>query len=129
MNVDLSQYGIRQRYAEIAELAERVMDRCQHEVDDLGFAEPSLRLNQPSQASYALERDPASGDYSLVGAWFNNRGLKLGTLVFHADGSFFVEHDVVRPHPGRKQWFVEAVNAWGRDNDIRAEVRLLAMPE
>jgi len=129
MDVDLSQYGIRQRYAEVAELAERVIQCCQREVDHLGLAERAVLLNKASQASYCLERDPASGDYSLVGAWVNEKGLKLGSLVFHADGSFFVEHDVVQPHPARKQWFVEAVNAWGRDNEIRAELRLLRMPE
>ena len=128
MNVDLSQYGIKQRYAEISELAERVIELCQSKVDCLGFTDKTVLLNKPSQASYSLEQDPASGDYSLIGAWFNQKGHKQGSLVFHADGTFYVEHDVVQPHPAKRQWFVEAVNAWGRGEEIKAELRLLPMP-
>ncbi len=46
-------------------------------------------------------------------------------MLFHADGSFFAEYDVIRDHPGDPRWFVEAVNAWGRGSDIRSEPRLL----
>ena len=128
MSLDLSEYGIRQRYAEIRDLAERVIERCQHEVDRLGLGDDHPRLQAPSLASYSLEQDPASGDYTLLGTWFNQRGAKQGSLVFHADGSFFVEHDVVEPHPRKPHWFVEAVNAWGRGDSIKAELRLLPMP-
>ena len=128
MSLDLSEYGIRQRYAEIRELAENIIERCQHEVDRLGPGKRRLRLQQPSQARYTLQQDPASGDYTLMGTWFDERGARQGSLVFHADGSFFVEHDVVEPHPQKPRWFVEAVNAWGRGDTIKAELRLLPMP-
>jgi hypothetical protein len=62
-----------------------------------------------------------------VGEWRDRKGQKQGNLVFHADGSFFVEYDVVRAHPRDARWFVEAVNAWGQGTDIRAEARLLPM--
>ena len=80
-------------------------------------------------AAYRLERDPACGEHSLIGEWRDFQGQKLGGLVFHEDGSFFVEYDVIRTHPRDDRWFVEAVNAWGRGTDIRAEPRLLPLPE
>ena len=91
----------------------------------LGFAPGAVAIGDPALARYRLERDPASGAESLVGEWRDARGQKQGNLVFHADGSFFVEYDVIRPHPKDPRWFVEAVEAWGRDPEIRAEARLL----
>lgn len=117
------------RFYRIEQLADRVFDRLFREVAKLGFATDDVALRRPQEARYRLERDPASSEYSLVGDWLNERGMKQGTLLFHADGSFFVEQDVVRPHPTRSGWFVEAVNAWGRGEEIKAEARLLPMPE
>jgi hypothetical protein len=117
------------RFYKIEQLADQVFYRLYREVVKLGFATDDITLKRPQDATYRLERDPSNSEYSLVGDWLNEQGMKLGTLLFHADGSFFVEQDVVRPHPSRTGWFVEAVNAWGRDSDIRAEARLLPMPE
>ena len=85
-------------------------------------------------AAYRLERDPASGDDSLVGEWHDARGYRIGMVVFHGDGSCFAEFDIVRAHPRDARWFVEAVEAWSgppdRETgaDVRAELRLLAAP-
>jgi hypothetical protein len=116
------------RFYKIEQRAERIFDRLYQEVLKLGFAE-EITLQRPNEAHYRLEKDPATCEYSLVGDWTSEQGMKLGTLLFHSDGSFFVEQDVVRPHPKRKGWFVEAVNAWGKGDEIKAEARLLAMPE
>jgi hypothetical protein len=117
------------RFYKIEQLADQIFDRLYLEVVKLGFGSDDIALKRPHEASYRLERDPATCEYSLVGDWLSEQGMKLGTLLFHADGSFFVEQDVVRPHPKRKEWFVEAVNAWGKGDKIKAEARLLAMPE
>ncbi len=117
------------RFYKIEQLADRIFDLLQREVMRLGFANGDVALLRPQDATYRLERDPATSEYSLVGDWLSVQGMKLGTLLFHADGSFFVEQDVVRPHPRRSGWFVEAVNAWGRDEEIKAEARLLPMPD
>jgi hypothetical protein len=117
------------RFFKIEQLADKVFEQLCHEVSKLGFTSEDVPLKRPQEAAYRLERDPSTSEYSLVGDWLSEQGLKLGTLLFHADGSFFVEQDVVKPHPKRSGWFVEAVNAWGRGNDIRAEARLLPMPE
>ncbi len=117
------------RFYKIEQLADRIFDLLQREVMRLGFANGDVALLRPQDATYRLERDPATSEYSLVGDWLSVQGMKLGTLLFHADGSFFVEQDVVRPHPRRSGWFVEAVNAWGRGEEIKAEARLLPMPD
>jgi hypothetical protein len=116
---------LQSRIDAISPLAYAVCRALTDQVHKLGFPPGTVGVGDPSDAAYRLERDPASGESSLVGEWRDPKGQKLGNLVFHADGSFFVEYDVIRPHPGDKRWFVEAVNAWGRDSDIRAEPRLL----
>lgn len=119
----------RLRFERIAGLAGEILARLQEEVARIGFVPAEVVLHPVEQAVFRLERDPYTGNSSLVGDWIDTGGGKRGTLLFHADGSFFVEQDVVRLHPTRPGWFVEAVNAWGRDADIRVEARLLPVPE
>jgi len=121
--------GVVDRYRQIQGLVDEIVQRLQVEVETLGFAPSEVSINPGGSAQYRLEKDPSSGEYALVGDWYDARGGRLGSLMFHADGSFFVEHDVVRPHPRKRCWFVEAVNAWGRGSHIKAEARLLPMPE
>jgi len=117
------------RFYKIEQLADRIFNMLRRELLKLGFATDDVVLKPPQEAAYRLEQDPFSCEYSLVGDWLSERGMKLGTLLFHADGSFFVEQDVVRPHPGCSGWFVEALNAWGKGGDIKVEARLLPMPK
>jgi hypothetical protein len=117
------------RFYKIEDLANNVHKQMYDEIVKLGFSKSDITLKTPEEASYRLERDPSNSEYSLVGDWLNEQGRKLGMLLFHSDGSFFVEHDIIKPHPTKSDWFVEAVNAWGKDTVIKAEARLLAMPE
>ena len=118
-----------QRYTELRKLAWEIAARLSYEVDKLGFEGGEVMLQVPDDALYRLERDPSDGSSSLVGVWRDERGLKLGELLFHQDGTFHVEHDVALPHPHRRQCFVEAVSAWGKGQTIKSEPRLLAMPD
>ena len=121
--------AVTQRYLAVRGLLDAVMQRLQETLQTEGFDAETLVLSPPEEALYRLEKDPSNGEYSLVGDWIGEHGNKLGSLLFHADGSFFVEHDVVQPHPVKRRWFVEAVNAWGKGDSIKAESRLLPMPE
>ena len=121
--------AVTQRYLAVRDLVDAVMQRLQETLLNEGFDAEALVLNPPQEALYRLEKDPSNGEYSLVGDWIGEQGNKLGSLLFHADGSFFVEHDVVKPHPSKRRWFVEAVNAWGKGDNIKAKSRLLPMPE
>lgn len=117
------------RYGELAAFAGQIVHSLHDEIEKLGFDTREVTLQSADEAVYRLDRDPSDGTHSLVGEWRDDKGIKQGELLFHADGSFFVEQDVARPHPKRSRWFVEAVNAWGREGHIKAEARLLPMPE
>jgi hypothetical protein len=120
---------VARRLADIQDLLQRIDERLRAELTKLGFAEAELVLRSPAEAKYRLESDPLSQCHSLAGAWLDARGYQQGSLLFHADGSFFVEQDVIRNHPTRKGWFVEAVNAWGKGAEIKVEARLLPLPD
>jgi len=74
---------------------------------------------------YSLLKDDLSGKYSLQGVWNYESGYKKGMLLFHPDGSFFAEYDVVKPHPAKTKWFVEAITVWGKNEELKSEPRLL----
>lgn len=118
----------RQHWQSVEKRAQQIMQALEQEVSKLGFDNP-VQLQSTEKAKFHLSKDPANGRFSLVGQWHNPHGHVLGNLLFHADGSFFVEQDIALPHPQKKRWFVEAVNAWGKGDDIKAEARLLPMPE
>jgi hypothetical protein len=113
------------RYYKIRTLANRVVDRLYEEAANLGFAQKDIVLKKPIEANYRLERDPSSSEYNLIGDWLDERGKKLGQLQFFADGSFVVEQDILRPHPRCQGSFVKALKAWGNDERIEAQARLL----
>jgi len=76
-------------------------------------------------AEYKIEKDSFSGDYALLGKWYASNKLLCGSIVFHGDGTFFAEYDVIENHPKYKQWFIEAITAWGRDDSIKVEPRFI----
>jgi hypothetical protein len=108
-------------------LGEAICGRLATEIGKLGFPEASLPpLPVFSQAEWTRAKDPFSGLDSTVGLWKSARGARIGEIKFHGDGSFYAEYDVALAHPMHPQsWFVEAVVAWGRDDLIKTEVRLL----
>jgi hypothetical protein len=118
---------VQARLTAVAPLAAAICRSLREQVARLGFDPAEVRIGDALAAVYRLEPDPASGSESLIGEWRDRHGQRVGNLVFHADGSFFVEHDVVRTHPADPGQFVEAVNAWGRGQRILAEPRLLPM--
>ncbi len=117
---------VQQRLEQVRGLGESICAALMGEVRRLGFSAGEVALDALCEASFELSRDPASGEYSLVGTWRNRRGEQTGCILFHADGTFFAEQDVVRAHPSDTRWFVEAVTAFGRAERITAEPRLMA---
>ncbi len=124
----MSNETVHERAAALRPQGERIRAALIAEVEKLGLTEP-LPLPAWEQAQFELQRDPASGRESLAVLWKNPRGHLQGSILLHADGSFFAEYDVVRPHPKKPKWFIEAVTAWGRDDTVKSEPRLLPMPE
>lgn len=115
------------RLEELTPLVMAVCRKLCDEVDRLGFAAGEVTISEPTDAQFWLSKDPASGESSLLGEWRDDNGVMLGSMAFHADGTFFVEHDVIRVHPSKPRYFVEAVTAWGLNDGIRSEPRLLPM--
>lgn len=115
---------IKSRYEQVSTLGVSVCETLQKEMLKMGLG---MDLINPrlERASFELSLDPACNDYSLIGTWRDKNGLKQGMILFHADGSFFAEYDVICEHPKKPHWFVEAVTAWGKDNQIKSEPRLL----
>lgn len=121
--------AVSSRYEALRELSGQIHERLGDELWRHGFASDQITLLPPPLANYGLERDRFTGAPALVGRWLDSQGRRRGSLVFHADGSFFVEQDILQPHPRRPGWFVEAITAWGRELTIQTELRLLPMPE
>jgi hypothetical protein len=115
---------IRYRYEQEKELGRKICDTLLSEMDRLGLKRDLINPRF-ERASFELSRDPSNGEYSLVCEWRDKNGLKQGTILFHADGSFFAEYDVVCEHPFNNNMFVEAVTAWGNVGLIKSEARLI----
>lgn len=117
--------NLQKRWEEVRSLGESICVALSDEVKKIGLKEKAQNTAPWQRARFELQRDPASGQSSLVGIWKDSSGQRIGSIIFHCDGSFFAEYDVIEQHPSDKRWFVEAVNAWGRNNTIKAEPRLL----
>jgi hypothetical protein len=107
----------------------KICERLRTEIDKLGFTAGTI-TGYPYYhlASFSLIQDPYTGDGNLAGYWSKrnkHRIERIGQLQFNSDGSFYAEYDVVKPHPSKAEWFVEAVTVWGKEDTIKAEVRLL----
>lgn len=87
------------------------------------------RLPDIRQETLALVEvtDPANGQPGYEGVWRNDLNERVGKLIINSDGSFFAEYDLCVRHPRKPDWFIEAVTAWGRGDQVKAEARLLPM--
>jgi hypothetical protein len=111
------------------EFGKLVCQRITENIAKLGFP-LQTRIDPPNfdAAQFSLILDPFTQSLDLVGYWYNAGKQRIGQIKFHGDGSFYAEYDVVQPHPSKKQWFVEAINAWGKQDNIKTEAKLLDIP-
>ncbi len=111
------------------ELAEAICERLTSEIVKLGFAEAEIKhYPKYDDASYELIKDPFTGDFNLSCYWYDNNKMRIGRLQFNSDDTFYAEYDVVKNHPTKPKWFVEGITAWGKADNIKAEAKLLAIP-
>lgn len=108
-------------------LGETVCARLNREIDLLGFP-PGEAVVRPSytEAAFSVVIDPYTGEQDLTGHWYDAKRMKIGSIQFHAGGTFYAEYDVVKLHPRKPQWFVESINVWGTADSIKSEPKLLA---
>lgn len=76
-------------------------------------------------AAFTKVVDPANGMPGFEGIWRNHLNERVGKIIFNSDGSYYAEYDLCVRHPSQQRWFIEAVTAWGRGGEVRAEPRLL----
>lgn len=99
---------------------------CQSMMDILGKSGIDEEIEIVfAAAEFRMDKDPYSGEYAIEGKWKNPQQQCVGSIVFNADGTFFAEYDVIKDHPVKKRWFIEAVTAWGREDNVKSELRLL----
>jgi len=112
--------------ADCTPLGDAICVHLADEIRKLGFPEDNLpAFPVYAEAAFAESKDPYSGQMGLVGIWLNRHGYRIGEIKLNSDGSFYAEYDVALPHPTNARWFVEGVIAWGRDDIIKAEPKLL----
>lgn len=106
-----------------------VCQRIIETIARLGFPlQTAIDLPNYDSAEFALVTDPYSKSRDLVGYWYSPGRQRIGQIQFHGDDSCYAEFDVVRPHPKKQQCFVEAINAWGKQDNIKAEAKFLDVP-
>lgn len=78
-----------------------------------------------SNSRSELREDPFDHSLALYAEWRSEGGGYLGSILLTGDGQVYAEFDVLLPHPGKPQWVIEAVTAWGRPGELKSELRLL----
>lgn len=112
------------------QFGESICQRLREEIDKLGLNDGELQCYPVyDNAGFRLVTDPYTGGDNLTGHWYDERKQRIGSLQFNSDDTFYAEYDVVKTHPAKPKWFVEAINAWGKEDNIKAEAKLLPMPE
>jgi hypothetical protein len=111
------------------QLGELICSRLNAEIAKLGFALGEISHSvEYEKAQFELVKDPYTGQVNLSGCWRSDDGRqRIGRLQFNSDDSFYAEYDVVKPHPTKSAFFVEAVTAWGNAELIKAEAKLLSL--
>lgn len=123
----MTETNLAARMESIRPIGEAVCIRLAEEIRKLGLPDgETLPLPFFDQAKCEAIKDTYSGEEGLKLVWTDDRGIRIGNAVFHGNGSFFAEFDVARPHPTKRQWFVEGVSAWGQGDTIKSEPKLLA---
>ena len=112
------------------EFGQAVCDKIAQSIAKLGFPE-NVAIKPPcfEAAEFSLVTDPYTQSENLTGFWYDANRQRIGQIRFNCEGGFYAEYDVVQPHPRKQGIFVEAINAWGQPDDIRAEAKLLDLPK
>lgn len=110
---------------------EAICEKLGKTMAEIGFAKEDIPACPDYHAAeFQLVKDPYTGKNNLQGCWYDERNRqRVGQLQFQSDGSCYAEYDVVKEHPSRKKFFVEAVAVWGKAESLTAEARLLPMPD
>lgn len=79
---------LKNRLGSLRPLGEQVCASLCNELHKIGLDESKIPDIKFDAASFDLQKDVYSGEKSLRGDWFTERKARLGSIVFHSDGSF-----------------------------------------
>lgn len=103
-----------------------------------GLRDKIARLNLPGDpvhipdfdsAKFTLEHDLYNGQNTLLASFYLSPSYRAGYLMFHSDGSNLAEYHVMRLHPGKPHLFIESVEAWTRNGEIKTDLKMAEMPK
>lgn len=114
----------RQLPAELETLAERIVTALQKTAHNYTAPGATPKIEFAS-LKFTRVIDPGNQLPGYEGVWRNARNERCGTLTINSDHSFYAEYDLFCPHPRDPRWFVEMVTAWGRDELLRSEAKLI----
>jgi hypothetical protein len=120
---------LEQRIAAVREQGTALLNALRARVSRLQLGDAAVDIPPFESAQFTLEHDMYNGQQTLMASFYPSQYYRAGFLLFHSDGSCFAEYHVMQLHPGKPKWFIEAVEAWVRDGEIRTDTRLVAMPQ
>ena len=125
--MEQEQQLIKQRIALATTQGAELVIALQEKLNKLNLPGTTITIPSFEEARFTLEHDRYNGEQTLRAAFYPSQNYCIGFLLFHFDGSCFAECFVMRQHPARPSFFIEAVEAWVRDGKIQTDLRLTAM--
>ena len=120
---------LEQRVAAVAEQGRTLLAALREKVGGLNLAGEEIVIPPFEEAKFTLEYDLYNGQQTLMASFYPSQYYRAGFLLFHSDGSCFAEYHVMQLHPSKPRMFIEAVEAWVRDGEIKTDTRLALMPQ
>lgn len=114
-----------QQLEEFGEIGEQLCHSLTNYLSEMGMESQRLPRVTMNGLVFSEQRDPFSGEVSLQGEWRNSQGMLCGSLSYRQNGSIYIEHDVLEPHPTDTRWIVEAITAWGFIDKLNIEPKLM----
>ena len=120
---------LQQRVAAATVAGVALLAALREKLSTLAFPGEAITIPEFEAARFSLEYDKYNGKQTLMASFYPTPHYRAGVLLFHSDGSCFAEYHVMRPHPTKSMWFIESVQAWVRDGEIKTDTRLASMPK
>jgi len=121
--------ALQQRVAAATDNGAALLAALREKVAKLNLPGEAITIPEFEAAKFTLEYDKYNGQQTLMASFYSSPHYRAGVLLFHSDGSSFAEYHVMRQHPTRPQWFIESVEGWVRDGEIKTDTRLALMPK
>lgn len=118
--VDELQLRLLAEQATIEQIRSALIEDCRR----YQFSELIASIEQPL-VNPELRKDSFDGQQSLFAEWRTPSGALLGYILIHGGGQVYGEFDVLKPHPTKPKWVIEALTVWGQADAIKTDPKLL----